>query len=97
MEYTITYPTSLETVNVENDNIDVCLHMADGTEYVFVVLTPDNLKSLMKKEGISYFRPSYPFLVVEKITRENIALLINELVEAGELFLRMYGTNFEIG
>ena len=96
MKYSITYPTSLETVDAENDNVDVCLHMDDGTEYAFVISTPENLKTIMKKEGIPYYPPGYPFLIVEKITKENIELLIEKLVDEGELFLRVYGTNFEI-
>ena len=95
MKYSISFPTSLETINSENDNVDVCLYMADGTEYTFVIFTPENLKSLMKKDGVPFFRPCYPFLVVEEITRENIELLIKELVEMGELFLRIYGSDLE--
>lgn len=93
MKYSISYPTSLDEVNAENDNIDVCLNMEDGTSYTFVVFTIENLKDLMRKDGVPYCKPCYPFLVVEKITKEIIEHLVDELVEAGSIFLNMYGCN----
>ena len=96
MEYVITFPTSLEEINPENDNIDVFLDLKDGTSYTFVVCTPDNLKELMKRDGVPYCQPGYPFLVVERITKENVERLIEELIESGDLFLKIYGTDLEI-
>lgn len=96
MKYFISYPTSLDGVNIKNDNIDVCLNMEDGTSYTFVVFTIENLKDLMKKDGVPYCKPCYPFLIVEEITRKNIEQLVEELIEAGDLFLKIYGTNFLI-
>ena len=93
MTYRIFYPTSFDEINAENDNMDVCLTMDDGTSYTFVVFTPDNLKELMRKDGVPYVLPCAPFLVAEALTPENIERLVAELVERGETFLRMYGTD----
>ena len=95
MNYFISFPTSLEEVNAENDNIDVCLNMEDGTSYTFVVFTIENLKDMMKNDGVPYCKPCYPFLIVEKITKEVIEQLVEELVESGDLFLRIYGTDLQ--
>ena len=91
MQYTLFYPTPLDEINAENDNMDVCLTMADGTTYTLVVCTPDNLKTLMQQDGIPYCPPAAPFLVVERLTEENITRLVAELVQGGAPLLRLYG------
>ena len=91
MEYFISITTPLEELNAENDNIDVCVTMKDGRTYTFVVCTPDNLKDLMKKDGVPYLKPCCPMLVAEKLTKEVIERLVDELIEAGDPFLRTYG------
>ena len=91
MKYTISFPTPWESVDVDNDNIDVCLELESGKMFTFVVATPDNLKSLMKKDCLPYITPGLPFLFVEKLTESNIRRLLDELLKQDLIFLRIYG------
>ena len=91
MGYTVFYPTPWEFVDTDNDNIDVCLELETGETFTLVVATPDNLKSLMKKDGLPYIAPGTPFLFVEKLTEQNIGQLIDELLKQGSNLLRLYG------
>lgn len=91
MSYTITFPFLWETIDINNDNVDVCVKTEDGKSYVFVVATPDNVKTLMAKEPLPYLKPGLPFLFVEKLTKENIIALIEALMEEDPALLRIYG------
>lgn len=96
MEYTVFYPTALEEIDPHDQNIDVCVTLADGRYYTFVVATPENLKSLMKKDGLPYLIPGLPFLIVEELTDQNIRSVIEELIrydaEWDDTLLRIYGS-----
>ena len=52
MKYDIIYPTSLEQIDPDNDNIDILVQTEHGKQYTFVVATPDNLKYLMNKDKV---------------------------------------------
>ena len=90
MEYSITFPTSLESIDALNDNIDVCVQLENGKRYVFVVATPKNLYCLMKNDNAAYLKPGAPFLFVEELTEKNIRLLIEAVIEDSVL-LHVYG------
>jgi len=92
MDGRIFFPTPWEQVDKDNDNIDVCLTLPDGTGYTFVVTTPANLQALMEKDGLPYLRPSSPSLIVERLTEENVLLLIEEL-QKDPVLLRLYGAD----
>lgn len=93
MNYSIFYPTNIEEVDKHNDNIDVCVEFENGKRYVFVVATPENLKTLMSNDGATYLKPGLPYLVAESITEENIKMLIDELLSGDERLLQIYGAD----
>ena len=95
MKYTIIYPTSLEEINPDNDNMDILVQTENGKQYVFVVATPDNLKYLMNKENTSFLKPGLPFLFVEKLTHTNIDNVVKSLLEEDEQLVRIYGTDVD--
>ena len=92
MSYKIKFPFLWESINEEDDNVDVCIELENGQQYVLVVATPDNLKSLMRKDSLPFLKPAPPFLFVEKITEENIVRLIDELLSSDRNLLTIYGT-----
>lgn len=94
MKYYYFYPTPLDEVDDDNDNIDVCLKVEDGREYTLVVTTPNGIKSIMERTGLSYIEPGAPFLLVERLSDANIRNLIESLVNENERWLRVYGTDF---
>lgn len=94
MIYNIIFPTALESINPDNDNLDVLVQTESGKRYSFVVATPDNLKHLMHKDGLPYLQPGLPFLFVKKITEENIRMLLDSLFEENEQIIEIYGEDF---
>ena len=92
MSYKIKFPFLWESVNEEDDNVDVCIELENGQQYVLVIATPDNLKSLMRKDSLPFLKPASPFLFVERITEENIVRLIDELLSSDRTLLAIYGT-----
>ena len=91
MKYDIVFPTSLDGINADNDNIDILVKTENGKQYTFVVSTPDNVKYLMQKENVPYFKPGLPFLFVEKLTETNIRMLLDSLMDECEQLIRIYG------
>ena len=96
MDYALLYPTALHEIDPCHDNIDVCVTLADGRQFTFVVATPENLKCLMDKDGTAYLRPGLPFLFVKELTDENIRCVIEELIqndlEWDDTLIRIYGS-----
>ena len=90
MDYKLYFPTDFSNVNTTNDNIDVCVELSNGRQYTLVVSTPQNLQHLISNSGKSYLEPSAPFLFVDRLTEENIRLLVDELVK-NPILLRIYG------
>ena len=95
MLYKIKFPFLWESINVNDDNVDVCVELEDGKQYTFVVATPDNLKSLMQKDSLPFLKPALPLLFVEKITAENIVRLIDSLLNDNVFLLKFYCTDVE--
>lgn len=94
MNYVITFPANLNQINPLDDNIDVLVQLEDGRQYTFVVATPDNLKSLMRKDNLPYLRPGLPFLFVERLDEPSIRLLLDVLLKEGDALLRLYGEDW---
>ena len=91
MKYDIVFPTSLDDINADNDNIDILVRAENGKQYTFVIATPDNVKYLMQKENTPFLKPGLPFLFVEKINETNIRMLLDSLLEESEQLIRIYG------
>lgn len=85
MNYSLSYPTSLDWVDPRSDNIDVCVQLEDGRNYTFVISTPDDLKRQMVNGGKPYLIPGSPQLFVEELTDQNIRSVIEELIRDDEL------------
>ena len=94
MKYQLSFPTPLSEVDAIDDNIDVLVSLEDGREYVFVIATPDNLTTLMKKEALPYLKPGTPFLFVKELSKKNITLLLDDLINQDQTFLEIYGSDF---
>lgn len=94
MSYTIFFPTGIENLDTFNDNVDVCIRFDDGTEYTVVVITPDNLSEMMKKECMPYIMPDFRFLVVKELSFANIQRLISVLIE-DKYLLEFYGSDIK--
>lgn len=91
MIYNIIFPSALEGINPDNDNLDVLVQTESGRQYTFVVATPDNIKHLMIKDNLPYLKPGLPFLFVERISEENIRALLDSLFEENEQVIEIYG------
>lgn len=92
MEYTLFFPTPWDRVDPVNDNIDVCLTFSDGRSYTFVVATPENLKELMKQDGVPYLIPASPMLIAERLTADVVSRLIAEVI-SDDTLLKYYGSD----
>jgi len=91
MKYTIFFPTGLDDIDPDNDNLDVLVQTETGKQYSFVVATPENLKHLMRKDNLTYLKPGLPFLIVEKISEESIRMLLDSLFDENEHIIGIYG------
>ena len=91
MNYNIIFPTTFESINPDNDNMDVLVQTENGKQYTFVVATPENVKYLIKKDNEPFLKPGLPFLFVEKLTETNVRMLVEALMEEDEQLIRMYG------
>jgi len=93
MQYTIYYPTSLDKIeNLYNDNIDVCVQVK-RKNYTFVVATIENLKEPIWLDKKGYVTPA-PILIVEKLTKESIEALLEELFKDKTL-VDIYGKDIK--
>ena len=79
MEYTVFYPTPLTEIDPKDDNLDVCVTFADGQNCTFVFATPQNLVTLMERDGTSYWEPGLPFLFVQELTDKNIRACLDAI------------------
>ena len=57
MKYDIIFPTAFDSINPDNDNIDVLVQTENGQQYTFVVATP--FPSIATVALIGFPSPSY--------------------------------------
>jgi hypothetical protein len=87
----IEIPYEWESVNSENDNVDVFVTVQDGYTYILSVATLKNIESLMNEKGQNYYGPEYPFIIVKQITKEVIEEAISAYAEQDNgYWLQMY-------
>lgn len=85
----ICYMGPLDTIeDPYSSNIDILIRLNDQYSeedsdfcYLVEVATPNGLVDLMKKRGMTYFPPMPPFIIIEKLTKENIDAVIKAFVE----------------
>jgi hypothetical protein len=88
----IEYPSPLEEVYPPNDNLDVFVHLDDGSVYSFVVATPNNIFWCMENENLDYFF-GLPPVFVKDLTPDNIERALRALVnEDNGKWLEVYGS-----
>ena len=87
----INYPSPLEEVDPENDNIDVHVHFDNGSVYSFLIATPNNIYWCMDNEGIDYFFGTPP-VFVRRLTHDCIyeALIAIATADGGK-WISLYG------
>ena len=66
----IRIPYDLESIDIENDEIDVFVDTEDGYSYVLSMATPKYIQSRMDYEKKNFYGPGYPLIVVNKLTPE---------------------------
>lgn len=72
-----------------DDNLDVCVRTENG-DYTFVVATIDNLKHSFWLDERGFVNPISPPLLVERLTKEAIESLIDEVMK-DEKLAELYG------
>ena len=88
----IDYPSPVDQVDPENDNIDVHVYLVDGRVYSFLVATPNNIFWCMENEGTDYFFGFPPPIFVTRLTRENVERALHALVSEDKIkSLEVYG------
>jgi hypothetical protein len=88
----IEFISPLDESHPLNDNIDVLVHLDDGTVYSFVVATPNNIFWCMENEKLDYYF-GVPPVFVETLSRDNIERALHALVsEYDGRWVNIYGT-----
>lgn len=86
----ISYPTSLDNIDIDDDNIDVFVELDDGMVYTMTVSTPKNYYKYMDKEGINYIPAAPPDIIVRKLTEENIREALKTYIKDEGYWLKVY-------
>jgi len=56
--------------DVSNDNIDVLIEKSNGSSFIVIVGTPQNLLEKMSQEKMNFIRPGIPMIIVKKLTKQ---------------------------
>ena len=75
----IEYLKAPESLNPENDNIDVWIELEDEKKYSLLLATPNNIFWCMENEGIDYFFSWPAPLFVKTLTADNVAEAVRAL------------------
>jgi len=81
--------TILNIREVDNDNIDVIVHLEDGYHYSLVLVTPKNLVYLMEKEKC-FIDVENPMVIVKELTMDCIEPAIQALCADEAYWLKEY-------
>jgi uncharacterized membrane protein YpjA len=81
----------LGDVHLDNDNVDVQVHLEDGRVYSFLLATPKNIYWCMDNERIDYFF-GVPPVFVRQLTADNIRRALEAIIaEDSGKWLQVYG------
>jgi hypothetical protein len=59
----ISFPIPFEdTEDIYDDNLDVFVELADGSDYTVVVATPKKFLTLMNRHEMDFLEPGCPFI-----------------------------------
>lgn len=80
-----------DNAGIENGNVDILVELEDSYTYVVVVATVQNIEYLMNQQGIKYFSPGHPFLLVKDLTKEIVKQAIQVYAEKNDgYWLKFY-------
>ena len=79
-------------VDLENDCLDVFVTLENDDYYLIEVTTPKFFYTLMEKFKSNFVPPSYPYIIVSKLTDDIIRAAIQELIDTREdsYWLKLY-------
>lgn len=79
-------------VDLENDCLDVFVTLENDDYYLIEVTTPRFFYTLMKKFKSNFVPPSYPYIIVSKLTDDIIRAAIQEFIDTKEdsYWLKLY-------
>ena len=79
-------------VDLENDCLDVFVTLENDDYYLIEVTTPKFFYTLMEKFKSNFVPPSYPYIIVSKLTDDIIRAAIQEFIDAKEdsYWLKLY-------
>jgi hypothetical protein len=81
----------LEDLDVDNDNVDVNVHLEDCRVYSFLVATPKNIYWCMDNERIDYFL-GVPPVFVRQLSADNIRRALDAIItEDSGKWRQVYG------
>ena len=79
-------------VDLENNCLDVLVTLENDELYVLEVTTPKFFYTLMEKCRSNFVPPSYPYIIVSKLTDDIIRAAIQEFIDTKEdsYWLKLY-------
>ena len=79
-------------VDLENDCLDVFVTLENDAYYLIEVTTPKFFYTLMEKFKSNFVPPSYPYVIVSKLTDDIIRAAIQEFIDTKEdsYWLKLY-------
>lgn len=79
-------------VDLENDCLDVFVTLENDDYYLIEVTTPRFFYTLMEKFKSNFVPPSYPYIIVSKLTDDIIRAAIQEFIDTKEdsYWLKLY-------
>ena len=79
-------------VDLENDCLDVFVTLENDVCYLIEVTTPKFFYSLMEKFKSDFVPPSYPYIIVSKLTDDIIRVAIQEFIDTKKdsYWLKLY-------
>lgn len=79
-------------VDLENDCLDVFVTLESDACYLIEVTTPKFFYTLMEKFKSDFVPPSYPYIIVSKLTDNIIRAAIQEFIDTKEdsYWLKLY-------
>ena len=79
-------------VDLENDCLDVFVTLENDDYYLIEVTTPKFFYTLMEKFKSNFVPPSYPYIIVSKLTDDIIRAAIQEFIDIKEdsYWLKLY-------
>jgi hypothetical protein len=83
---------SLESLDPEDDNLDIAVNLDNGQTYVFTVATPKNAYRWMINDNVTYYVGD-PVVLVKRLSPDCIAQALAAIIsDDSGTSLRTYGT-----